>query len=421
MFLERTRGAAAALAVLLSLAALAQPKPRCELPETGPYGKAVRLCMNDMPDSRPHCRNFLDELASIEDRSIDQALALAFGRAFAAAFEDDYDGEVAKADQAGREMLKPFVDATPDDPTLLKAYAFFYLDDWEQYWAMLRRVLALDPACSWAAFSLSDSLGRSDDDAHRLESSKYLTHGYRYSEGTWKLLFAYRKHEKLKRSRPEDAEAFRAQVAADMRLRDLPLDAESRADSMEVLCNGNALELRLEAYCADAIEVLAARDRRENGALGVDVLEAVGMIAGAAEEGELGDDGARHQRRWRQLLEAEPERRRSARFYVIYSRLLRPTAGVDAEVGALRRALDMDPRSGEIGLYLTAALKRAGRPEQAKEVYRHIIANADDRAVEDGKPADYYAERAAQYLRELEAGEHRRTEVSGRLRTQTIR
>ncbi len=405
---QPTPAAAAALAVLLSLAALAQPKPRCELPETGPYEKAGRLCMDGMPDSRTQCLDFLAELSSIEDRSLDQALALAFGRAFAAGFEDDHDGAIAKTDQDGRRVLKPFVDATPDDPMLLRAYSSFYIDDWDQYWALLRRVLALDPACSWAAFSLSDSLGRSDDDAHQLESSKYLTHGYRYSEGTWKLLFAYQKHEELKRSRPEDAEAFRAQVAADMRLRDLPLDAESRADSMEVLCNGNALKLRLETYCADAIEVLAARDRRENGALGMDVLEAVGMIAGAAEKGELGDDGAHHPKRWRQLLEAEPERRRSARFYVIYSRLLRPTAGVDAEVGALRRALDIDPRSGKIGLYLTAALKRAGRPEQAKEVYRHIIANADGRAVEEGMPADYYAERAAQYLRELEAGQGRR-------------
>ena len=190
-----------------------------------------------------------------------------------------------------------------------------------------------------------------------------------------------------------------------MGLRDLPLDAGSRADSLAVLCNSNALQLRLEAHCAAAIDVVAARDRRQNVPLGADLLEAVGLLSGAAEQGELGADGARRLAGLRQLLEPAPEPHRSAWFYVIYSHLLRATVGVDAEADALRRALDLDPRSGKIGLYLTGALKRAGRSVEAKAIYRHVIANADDRAVEEGKPADYYAEQAAQRLRELEARE----------------
>ena len=182
----------------------------------------------------------------------------------------------------------------------------------------------------------------------------------------------------------------------------MPLDAENRAESLKVLCNGNALKLRMEARCRASVQELAARDRLENVPLGADVLEAIDSLNGVAENGDFGDEGTRHHERLRQLLEAEPEERRSAEFYVVYSRVLRPTAGVEAEADALRRALDLDPRSGEIGLYLTGALKRLGRPTQEIEaVYRHVIANADDRSVKDMLPMDHYAARATEFLAEL--------------------
>ena len=405
----RISHAVAALAVLLSLAALAQSEPRCALPKTGVFEKAGRLCQDDMPNSRSQCREFLDELASLKGRSLEQALALAFGMSFLASFDEDLQYETmgirdervtATAHLAGREVLKPFVNATPDDPMLLYAYSHFHLDDQEQYRALLRRVLALEPSCTKAALWLSMWPDPNDDAG--IAALEHTAHGYKFGSGVDKLWFANRHHQALKYHRPDDAEAFRVQVAADMGLRDLPRDAESRADTLEVLCNLNALELRLETHCAAAIEVVAARARQQNMPLGADLLEAIGALSSAAGRGELDADGAGHLDRLGQLLAAEPEPLRSAQFHVVHSRLLGATAGVEAEVEALRRALDMAPRSGKIGLYLTGALERAGQTEQAKEVYRHIIANADGHDVEEGMPADHYAKQAAKYLLELE-------------------
>ena len=125
------RSHAAVSAALLSLAA-SQSEPPCELPKTGLYEQAGRLCMDGMPDSRTQCLDFLAELASVEDRSLEQALALAFGTSFSVHLEGDYDAE-SKAQLAGRKVLQPFVDATPDDPMLIYAYASMHMYDDERY------------------------------------------------------------------------------------------------------------------------------------------------------------------------------------------------------------------------------------------------------------------------------------------------
>lgn len=503
------RAAAVAVStVVLTLPVLAQLKPRCELPETGlpELEKAERLCQAIMPDSRDRCNDFLSELATIEQPSLDQAFALAFGPAMLGMAPQmgevkalqggvaDHVSEFGGPFLAGREVLKPFVDAAPDDPMLLKTFAFFhFMDDDGKYSDLLRRVLALDPTCGSAALELVVLALDADDEE---DANRYLTHGYEHSKGMWKLVFANWKHwllddagapeadafrtqvaadvgsrhilvegydaelllarqrivldrvfgftfgqwvaewpdtehngqaekehppagyqlslgtwellvifEKYKSLRddlPEEAEAYRAQIASEFKSRPMPLDAENRAESLDVLCNGNALKLRMEARCQAAVQELAARDRRENVPLGADVIEAIDSLSGVAENGDFGEEGARYQERLRQLLEAEPKERRSAEFYVVYSRVLRPTAGIEAEADALRRALDLDPRSGEIGLYLTGALKRLGRPRQEIEgVYRHVIANADDRSVKDMLPADHYAARATEFLAKL--------------------
>lgn len=391
-------------AILLPLSALADDlRPACMPPDTGPNARVGLLCMAEMPNSRSQCQDYLDELASIENRSHEQTLALAFGRAFASQVGDDVDA-VAQAELAGRELLRPLVDAAPKDAMLLYAYSSFHHDHEEHYRTLLRRVLILDPACARAAFWLSDSLGRSEDDATREESMRYLQLGYHHAEGARKLLFARLKYDALEDDQPQEVEAFRERIAADVASWDLPLDDENRARSLDVLCNGNGLLLRLDASCERAIRELAGRDRLANARLGDDVLAAVDSLSASAEDGELGDDGAKHHQTLLQLLEAEPEHLRTAWFYVVYSRVLRPVVGHDAEADALHRALALDPRSGEIGLYLSGAMENAGRPAHAiAEVYRHVIANADGRAVERGRPADYYVEAAAKYLRELEA------------------
>ena len=569
--------AAVAVSATILIPVLAQAKPQCDLPESGlpELEKAERLCQAVMPDSRSRCKGFLSELAAIEEPSLDQALALAFGQVMAARIDGELRppfGQPAETHCldcgtcqrirlghsrpdwplfSGLEVLKPFVDAAPDDPMLLKTYASFYLGlggarvrgedllGGDEYMELLRRVLALDPACSSAAYRLAQNarsyldIGRADDEE---DINRYLTHGYEHSEGMWKLLFAYEKYlsldknapeadafhaqvaadvgsrhmlvdddpawrleipswhqallldrtanlhlgqwaasepdeeqngpaedqyltlgyehspgtwellvvlsnyESLREDDPEEAEAYRAQMAAEFESRPMPLDAGNRAQSLKVLCDGSALKLRMEARCEAAVQEVVASDRRANVPLGADVLEAIDSLNGAAERGDFGDEGARHHEYLWQLLEAEPERHRSAEFYVVYSRTLRPTAGVEAEADALRRALDLDPRSGEIGLYLTGALKRVGRtaqelieaeadawrryseldpgdhegarpslaealknPERPKQeiqgVYRHVIANADDRSAKDLLPMDHYTARATQLLR----------------------
>ncbi len=494
------RVAAVAVSVLiLTLPVLAQRQARCDLQETGlpELEKAERLCQAVMPDSRARCGDFLSDLAAIENPSLDQALALAFGQV-AAARVGAVEGAIAEADMSGRAVLKPFVNAAPDDPMLLSTYASFHSHDVDTYTELLRRVLTLDPTCRPAAFWLAVYAG---DEDHNRQGLEYLTHGYEHSEGMWKLLFAFMKYqflhfspaeaeafraqvaadvgsrhilaegdeapelysalmrqiqaldrvsrlrfelgefrgddehngrsdehltveyehsegtwellvafwnyESLRHSdQPADAEAFRAQVAADLASRHLPLDMENRAESLNLLCNGHALKLRLEVRCHAAIEELVARDRLADVPLGADLLEAIDSLNSAAEDGDFGDDGGSYHERLRELLEAEPEQHRSAEFYVVYSRVLRPTAGVEAEAEALRHALDLDPRSGEIGLYLAGAGKRAGWPtRQINDLYHHVIANADDRSFKEGMPADHYAARATRLMNELEGVE----------------
>ena len=283
---KRTSAVAAAFVALLSLAAAQSKASPCDLPDTGPYEEAGRLCDGAMPGtSRSQCHDHLAELAAIEDPSLDEALALAYGRSFAAPFEEDIEAAQAEAELAGREVLKPFMELTPENPMVVYAYAYFHMLEEEHYRTLLRKTLTLDPTCGSAAFFLSRTMGASDDEADIEESAKYLTHGYEHSEGTWKLLFARQKYERLIYRSAEEAEAFRDQVAADMALREFPLDPENRARSLEVLCNGNGLSLRLDAPCEKAIRELAGRDRHANAPLGEDVLDAVDALSAFAEDG----------------------------------------------------------------------------------------------------------------------------------------
>ena len=411
---ERAFAVPMAFTAMLSLSAMAQSGPPCEFPETELYEKTGRLCMDEMPASRSQCHELLDELAAIEEPSLDQALSLAYGRAFALPWAEEYDDAEAEMERAGREVLKPFVDAAPNDPMLLYAYSSFHrVSDEARYRELLRKVVAIDPACTWAADWLYESLARDDErtDATIAESMRYLEHGYQHAEGTNKLYFARRKYRALEYDRPDEAEAFRARVAADMAAQEWPLDLENRTRSLEFLCHGNGLRVRLDALCWNAIRELADRDRAENAPLGDDVLDAVDSLAHVARYGELGSDSMATLEMLQRLLEAEPDWHRSAEFHLVYSRIVVTTIGYDAEAEALRRALDLAPGSGEIGLSLADALKRAGRPAYAiADAYQHVKDNAEDRSAEGGATAEDYAEKAASHLRELEAEELRGVE-----------
>lgn len=412
-----------AMLVVTAFAVLspAQSEPPCEFPETELYEKTGRLCADEMPASRSQCHELLELAAAIEEPSLDQALSLAYGRSFALQAERHTSpvrvryAEAAEMERAGREVLKPFVDAAPSDPMLLYAYSSFHLvSDEARYRELLREVVAIDPACTRAAYWLSEFLTSGDDeptDAVIDESMRYLALAYEYAEGTRKLFYARQKHGALEYYRPEDAEAFRARVAADMAARELPLDPENRAASLEFLCHGNGLRVRLDAPCRNAIRELADRDRTENAPLGDDVLDAIRSLAHVARYGELGSDSMATLEMLQRLLEAEPDWRRSAEFHLVYSRIVVTTVGYDAEADALRRALDLAPGNGAIGLSLADALKRAGRPAYAiADAYQHVKDNAEDRTAEGGATAEDYAEKAAEHLRELEAEELRGVE-----------
>ena len=320
-----------------------------------------------------------------------------------------YDAAQAEAQVAGREVLKPFVDAAPNDPMLLYAYHSFHFDDQVRYRELLRKVVAIDPTCTWAAYWLYESLTRGDDEPTEAmidESIMYLEHGYEHAEGTKKLFFARQMHGALEYDRPDDAKAFRERVAADMAALELSLDADSRTRSLELLCHGNGLRVRLEAQCWNAISELAGRDRLAKAPLADDVLDAVGSLARVARYGELGDESMAYLELLQKLLEAEPDWQRSAEFYLVYSRIVVTTIGYDAQADALRRALELAPHDGGIGLSLAQALDRAGRPAYIiAETYQHVIDNAEERTAEGGYSAEDYAETAAEHLRELEAEE----------------
>ncbi len=193
-----------------------------------------------------------------------------------------------------------------------------------------------------------------------------------------------------------------------------------------------------EALCLNALRLLASRDRRRGVPLGEDVLAAIGRVGHAAVHDKhfgadgvdqliavrdwlredaseaigragyaavhgtrFGTDGVAHLIAVRDLLDAEPEERRTPAYHLAYSHVV----GAEREVAELRKAVELDPGDWQVSLWLAGALRRAGRFDEAKEVYRHVMAN------DDGRPRDgmseSYGETAERHLRELEEGQAR--------------
>ena len=403
----------------------------CEIEVAGAYEEAMLLCGDGMPESEPRCQRFLRALAGIDNPTREQRLALALGRSSAASFTALQEEDYAMLDQANiatRDELRALADDYPDDPVVLRALAAFE-DDEERYEALLRRTLALDPGCTSAAFFLAEWVLESEEEAGEVRMQGYV----HAADPSWKLHFASLIYQhSLYDGNPDAARAFRSRVLGDMALASLPFDADDRAASLGLICHGHAFAMGFEALCLNALRLLANRDRRRGVPLGEDVLEAIGRVGIAARQKSFGaddvdhlivvrdrlgedaseaigrvgyavvhdkllrTDGVVHLIAVRDLLDAEPEERRTRAYHLAYSNVV----GAEREVAELRKAVELDPGDGQVGLWLAGALKRAGRFDEAKEAYRHVMANDDGRP-HDGM-SESYGEEAERYLRELE-------------------
>ena len=209
----------------------------CEIELAGAYEEAVLLCGDGMPESKPRCQRLLRALAGIDSPTREQRLALAWGRSYAAAHEEDYAIR-EQADTATRDELRALADDYPNDPVVVRALAAFE-DDEERRVALLRRTLALDPGCTSAAFFLAWALASRDTDAGREEAGEVRMQGYVHAaDPSWKLHFASLIYQQsLYDGKPEAARAFRSRVLGDMALASLPFDADDRAASLGLICH----------------------------------------------------------------------------------------------------------------------------------------------------------------------------------------
>ena len=404
----------------------------CEIELAGAYEEAMQLCEEGMPESEPRCQRLLRALAGIDSPTREQRLALALGRSSAASFAALQEKDFAMLDQANiatRDELRALADDYPNDPAVVYALVGFE-DDEERNEALLRRTLALDPGCTSAAYFLARALGSGDTDAGREEAGEVRMQGYVHAtDPSWKLHLAaiiYRRS--LYHGNPEVARGFRSRVLDDMALASLPFDAGDRAASLGLICHQYAFAMGFEAHCLNALRLLARRDRRGGVPLGEDALEAIGRVGyavvhdmrfsfgdvmalddelyyglvAAVHDKRFGADGVDYLIAVRDLLDAEPEARRTPAYHVAYSRVVGAQREVAQlrEVAELRKAVELDPGDGQVGLRLARALERADRFDEAKAVYRHVM------AYDDGRPRDgmseSYGEEAERYLRELE-------------------
>lgn len=398
----RYRAVAATAATLVCGAALAEARAACEFPESSVIKRTNVLCSGEMPASAGRCRRALDVLAGAENPTIEQRVALAYGRSWAAVHADD--AAARDAERRGRQELTALASANPDDPMVLNALLAFAEDE-EEWIALLRRIVDLDPGCEKAWHSLIRALP-SESVVEREERLVHLLDAYAHAR-SWKLTFAAHVYSHLERDDVHEAHAFRETVVRDMGLDTLALDAESRAASLDSICRHNAFAMRLELLCLDAIREVVGHDVAAHMPLGADVLRAAGRMAEVAgstgvvwldgASPDFAEDGPEHVVALREILDGVPEEARTAEFHLAYANMVGP----EREVTELRRAWAFDRSEGRIGLLLAEALIRGERVEEAAATYRTVVANDDGRACGQDESTTC-GEVAARRLRELE-------------------
>ena len=396
------RAVAATVAALASGTVLAEVRAACEYPDAGVFEQTGVLCSDEMPASAERCRRALDTLARTESPTVEQRLALAFGRSWAAVHADD--AAARDAERLGHRELTALASANPNDPMVLRALLVF-AEDQKEWVALLRRIVDLDPGCEKAWHYLIRALP-SESEADWDERLARMLDAYKHAR-SWKLNFAALVYVHLERDDVHEARAFRATVVRDMGLETSALDAENRAASLGSICHHDPFAMRLELLCLDAIREALGQDISAGMPVDEDVLRAAERMAEVAGSAgvvwldgvspDFGEDGPGHMAALREILDGVPEDRRTAEFHLAYANMVGP----QRQVAELRLAWAFDRSEGRIGLLLADALIRMGSGEEVAATYRTVIANDDGRACWQGDSTTC-GEVAAGRLREFE-------------------
>lgn len=404
---------------------------RCEREEfVEVIHRAWHECGTERSVRTPECREFREHLAGMDRPTPEQRRALAIGYATLSTLETDAE----KRDdlkQSSLDIMRALVRDEPEDPRWTYTLGLME-EEAERSIPLLERTLDLDPACVTAAETLADTLrmseyalmriGGEDGDDSRPNLAKareYMMYAYQHANGRQKLEYARgymeyieSSHRKplqayeAERSIRDDQDAFRARIIHDMALGDLPFDQANRADSLDLICNGLALEIGIEGFCFQAMTMLAERDRQAGRPLGEDVLRAIELLAtrilnnppfphsGLQVHRVFGTD-ARYLMYMRDLLDAEPENRRTPLYYEAYAMM----TSMQHRVGVFRRALELDPGNGRVALNLAESYRELGLYDEAEKAYRHVIDHDDQRIRHDSGIS--YSTMAEKELRKL--------------------
>lgn len=392
----------ATVAVIACGAALAEVRAGCEVPDSGVIKRTSVVCSDGMPASAGRCRRALDALARAESPTVEQRIALAYGRSWAADHADD--AAARDAERRGRRELAALALASPNDPMVLMALLAF-AEDQEEWVSLLRRIVDLDPGCEEAWHYLIRALP-SESEAERDERLDRMLDAYEHAR-SWKLKFAAHVYAHLERDNVHEARSFRATVVRDMGLETVALDDENRAAGLGSICHHDAFAMRLELLCLDAIREAVGRDISAGRPVGTDVLRAAGRMGEVARSTgvvwldgispDFGEDGPEHVAALREILDGIPEEHRTSEYHLAYANMVGPRR----QVTELRRAWAFDRSEGRIGLVLAEALTRGERIEEAAATLRTVIANDDGRGCSQGDSTTCGAV-AARKLRELE-------------------
>lgn len=387
--------------------------------------KAAEVCSSRFGDNLESCRKLIHDLSRVNDPSPDQRAALIRARDQFTRLESNPE----ERDEIRQQILmdrRSLVEDHPGNPMWTYVLALAEEQN-SQKILLFRRVLDLKPTCVEAAYLLSvryADMGYALSDkelyAHLVTAQGYDLHAYEYSTGHAKFVYAnrymYRSKEVIEieielQTDPGDYlyyysqyddrvdelySAFRERVVNDMNLHSLPLDEDHRADTLDLICDPMVLTLDLEDICFSAIMELADRDAKAGRPLGVDLLRNIGPLAEAILsspatlqlvyrtydiDGDFGE-GANYIVFFRDLLDREPEKHRSSPlFYETYGAVV----GITRRLEMYRKAWELDPNSGRLGMMVGDLLRRLERYDEAGDAYYRVITDSDDRRPERGR------------------------------------
>lgn len=351
--------------------------------------QASRICMSPESLYNGDCHEFMEELLQIDNPTPEQRRALVIGYHSASNFESKPERS-SEMYQYVVNAMRSLVKDYPDDPRWAYELAFVEQDN-DQKITLFQHVLELDPVCVSAAREIADILNDSDSDEDRAKALEYILYAYEHDVGEGKLYHAldYILYIKYLYEKPSDMhsrnferrkaeDSFRTRVIEDMGWDDLPFDETGRANSMELICNGTALEIGTGDTCLDAILLLSNRDVEAGRPLGIDVLRAIHSLAYRILHSsdshpvheidhEFGVD-AKHIMHLRDVLDSVPEDSRTLQYYEAYAWIVGPKR----KSYILGKALELRSDNGQAWLDLAETYMALEQYTEAEAVYQHI-------------------------------------------------